>query len=423
MKFRDLEKKGELRQIQFLTAMTVFFYWPWYFLFREMSPDVSEDLLGRVLISTLSSFIFIYSKDESHCHERLKFYFHTIITMALLHHCSLLGSNNWSYDYRIAYLVATSVLAANVINFSNYVWLSAVALLFPLFLYFFTPPSSTLSFIFFTLSNATVLLVVGFLMRSNFKYRRDLVISAKNVSLSAKLAALGQMAAGIAHEINSPLAVIKGKSDLILMKTVSDGPIDREWLRGELGKIGSTVETISKIVRGMRSFARNSEQDPFATLELKNWIQNTLALSQDRISHHEITLEIDPIPNVAVQGRESQLIQVLMNLLNNSVDALESSSKKMIKISFELVSDKLKILIFDSGPGISKDLQSKLTEPFYTTKAPGKGTGLGLSISRGIMEAHKGSLAYLPSANMTCFCLEISQTALLLEKQNLKKAA
>jgi signal transduction histidine kinase len=125
------------------------------------------------------------------------------------------------------------------------------------------------------------------------------------------------------------------------------------------------------------------------------------------MKNHSVHFELAPIPQLSVNGRESQLVQVLLNLLNNSVDALESSDQREIRIDFKIHGPDLQILVSDSGPGIKSEHKSKLTEPFFTTKPPGKGTGLGLSISRGIMESHFGHLIHLTDSKKTCFMIEI----------------
>lgn len=229
----------------------------------------------------------------------------------------------------------------------------------------------------------------------------------QNFIQNAKMSALGRMAAGMAHEINNPLAIIVGKANGLKRTIDSSKTLDPASLSADLGKILSTANRIAKIINSLRAFSRNGAQDPFFETSLKNWLNETLELCRQTMISHSITLTVNECPEITVMARESQLSQVLLNLLNNSVDALRHQPIKEINISFELTKSMLRIYVRDSGPKISVDVQSRLMEPFFTTKGPGAGTGLGLSISLTIMKEHKGTVRFVPDDPKTCFVMEI----------------
>ena len=230
---------------------------------------------------------------------------------------------------------------------------------------------------------------------------------AEQLSLqSAKMASLGEMAGGIAHEINNPLAIIQGKSQQ-LIRTIQRGKFTPEYGSEELSKIVKTSERIAKIVRGLRAFSRNAEKDPFLSFELKALFDDVLGLCSEKFKAHQIKLEISSTPSIFLQCRPVQLEQVLLNLLNNAHDAVLPLADKWIRIDSKILDGKVLISVTDSGCGIPPEITNKLMQPFFTTKAVGKGTGLGLSISKGILEDHHGHLRYDASSPNTRFEIEL----------------
>lgn len=232
-------------------------------------------------------------------------------------------------------------------------------------------------------------------------------VMQQNLIQNAKMSALGRMAAGMAHEINNPLAIIVGKASSLKRNVDSSASIDTEILSQDLGKILNTANRIAKIINSLRSFSRNGAQDPFFDVSLKSWLAETLELCRQSMLSKAITLNVADVPDIKIRCRESQLSQVLVNLLNNSVDAVKNQTKKEIFLTFELTKKMLHIYVRDTGPRIPADVQARLMEPFFTTKAPGAGTGLGLSISLGIMREHGGNIRFIPHDSHTCFVMEV----------------
>jgi len=223
---------------------------------------------------------------------------------------------------------------------------------------------------------------------------KELAMQKVKTESSAKMAALGEMAAGVAHEINNPLAIIKVKSQIINKELTKDSS-DKDFIFTQLSSISSTVDRIAKIVRGLKNFARDGEHDPFQTSDISSIINDTLSLCQARLDSKNIDLiKINTDSEVSIECRSVQISQVLLNLLNNAHDAVESLDKKWIKIELIEKNDIVQICVTDSGFGIPQSIREKLMQPFFTTKEIGKGTGLGLSLSRGLIESHKGRLFF-----------------------------
>jgi len=234
---------------------------------------------------------------------------------------------------------------------------------------------------------------------------------------SSKFAALGEMASGIAHEINNPLTIIIGKSAL-LKRQIEQGAYEPEKVMTGLTQIETTGNRIAKIIKGLRSFSRNSEHDPMEDISVSQLIQDTLEICSERFKIHsvKVSLEFDSNADARIHARPAQLGQVFLNLLNNSFDAITALDEKWIQIKVERNQSRVLIRFTDSGEGISKAIRDKVMQPFFTTKEVGKGTGLGLSISKGIIEEHKGSLQYNEASSRTQFVIDLPDVSAAKEQ-------
>ncbi len=210
---------------------------------------------------------------------------------------------------------------------------------------------------------------------------------------SARLSALGEMASSIAHEVNNPITAI---NSLILMTTkkIVRNEISLGEIPAELSKLNNLAIRVSKIVSGLKTLSRNSSQDPFIKFSIKDAIDDALTICSQRLNNQEIHLILDLGVDELVLMRPTQISQVILNLLNNSHDAISNCQNKWIKVLTSIDNNMLYIRIIDSGNGIREDVLNKMMEPFYTTKEFGKGTGLGLSISKSIIESHNGKFYY-----------------------------
>lgn len=224
---------------------------------------------------------------------------------------------------------------------------------------------------------------------------------------SAKMATLGEMAAGIAHEINNPLAVITGLTSSMrdraqtLRKGTGDG------LAHDCERIEKMAMRIARIVKGLRTFSRNSEDDPFSLESLKTIVEDTLSLCHDKLKRKSVEFRLKAMPAIEIQCRSGQLTQILINLINNAIDAVEGLPERWVELEIRDAPTSVEILITDSGKGISTEIRKRIMQPFFTTKDVGMGTGLGLSISRGIAEEHGGTLAYNEQSAHTQFSIHL----------------
>lgn len=231
-------------------------------------------------------------------------------------------------------------------------------------------------------------------------------ILIQNVVESAKMSALGEMAGGIAHEINNPIAVIMGTTEQLKRK-IEIQQIESKQITEALTSIEKTAEKISKIISGLKSFSRNGENDPMEITSINRIIEDTLILCNDKFKNKDVELRVKAIAPLDIKCRSVQISQVILNLVSNALDAVEGLPEKWVEIQVTEEFNKLIISVIDSGKGIPDEVVEKMMNPFFTSKGIGKGTGLGLSISDRIVKAHGGKLAYQLKDNHTCFTIEL----------------
>ena len=224
---------------------------------------------------------------------------------------------------------------------------------------------------------------------------------------SEKMSALGEMAGGIAHEINNPLTVIELNATQ-LRSVLNRGVKDVEVLEKYTNRISSTVQRIAKIVRGLKTFARDGENDPYESVSVEVLIKEAFEFCQSRYQQHGVEFRIGPMPTDSlVDVRVVQLSQVFLNLFNNAFDAVHLKPNSWVQVDVRDLGADLEISVLDSGSGIAPEVANKIMNPFFTTKEVGKGTGLGLSVSLAIVKGHGGTLTLDSQNPNTCFVLRI----------------
>lgn len=226
---------------------------------------------------------------------------------------------------------------------------------------------------------------------------------------NAKFSSLGEMAAGISHEINNPLSAIMISTHL-LRKDFSNPETSAAKVSERLKRIEQSAMQAAAIIQGLRLFSRKADDDPHLMIDLKACTDETLLLCQQRFTSGGVHFQSNVASQMEILGNPTMISQVLINLLNNAYDAVQESDQKWIRLEGHTQGKWAEIRIIDSGPGVSEKIQTRIMEPFFTTKPVGKGTGLGLSISKGIIETHHGELTLDPHAKHTTFVLRLPLT-------------
>lgn len=240
-------------------------------------------------------------------------------------------------------------------------------------------------------------------LREEKRLIRELELRHAASALTSKMAALGEMAGGIAHEINNPLTIIHGKAAQI-RKGLKSKSLDLSAIDENSEMIEETTMRIATIIKGLKSFARDSSSDPSIRIPVKTVLSDVLMLCKSRFQNHHIELTILPFPDdLEMVCRPVEISQVLLNLLSNSFDAVQGQPHPKVWIQVSRKESEIEFSVQDNGSGVSPELIGRIMDPFFTTKPVGQGTGLGLSIAKGIVESHKGTLALKQASNPTIF--------------------
>ena len=215
---------------------------------------------------------------------------------------------------------------------------------------------------------------------------REIEASQEQLLQAGKLAAVGQLVSGVAHEINNPLAVIVGQAQLL-----SRRPLDPEHLQ-RVDQIRASAMQAARIVRELLTFVSPRPRE-VTLVDLRDVIARILVLREDALRVGGITLVREIAGSVAlVRGDASQLEQVLLNLVLNAEQALAGCPEGRIAVRLHAHEGRVRVVVADTGPGIAADALPRIFEPFFTTKPVGQGTGLGLSICYSIVQSHGGRL-------------------------------
>jgi len=203
---------------------------------------------------------------------------------------------------------------------------------------------------------------------------------------SEKMAAFGQLGAGIAHEVKNPLAGILASAQISRMEVDPDTQVYKD-----LGLIEKETKRCKTIIDNLLKFARQ-EKAIKTTVKINAVIEDAIAIVNHQLELNKVKLQTHLEPDLPlIFGNPNQLQQVFMNMMINAQQAMDGTPGSLT-VSSRRAADDIEIVFADTGPGISEEARKKLFEPFFTTKPAGKGTGLGLSVSFGLIEEHGGEV-------------------------------
>jgi C4-dicarboxylate-specific signal transduction histidine kinase len=225
--------------------------------------------------------------------------------------------------------------------------------------------------------------------------RREQELREKQEQLvqAGKLATLGELTTGVAHELNNPLnnigLFIGNAIDLIELELEE---ANHERILHELHSAMQQVRKATEIISHLRTFGRSTSVS-YEQVSIQSVVQRALSLMQEQLRLRQIEVQVRfPADEMIVMGNAIQLEQVFINLLTNARDALASATRKVVTISCEVKEEVVELRVGDTGPGIPPGFEKRIFDPFFTTKEVGAGTGLGLSITYGIIKDHQGTI-------------------------------
>lgn len=261
----------------------------------------------------------------------------------------------------------------------------------------------TITFLFFIVLEIAILY---------FTYLRHKMVKKINIQneqliIQARMSTLGVMSAELAHEINTPLMVIDGRLKQVQQELKRES-YDHERIVKNVETIVRNSNKIQSIVKNFKTLSKDGKLDNYEKVKIKDLLFDLNEMVVKRLEIFNISIHyITPESTIELYVRRIQILQVLVNLINNSIDAIKSSPERWIKIEALVSENEMYIYITDSGKGIPKEISDKLFSPFFTTKPSHEGTGLGLSLSKKIMLEHGGNLFYDKANTNTCFVLKL----------------
>jgi signal transduction histidine kinase len=362
--------------------------WSNIFIYFGLSVPFYSVIAGICLIGSISLW---FKKCEPHAEYIYLF----VASAAIIHQFWLLEINQFHYYILISYILAIFIATLPFYHLRSIIVFLLAPFIFALYSIITNPGERSLLFLLITVSSAWVIHFI-FSQKDQAlaeQKKAEKVAEAERIkAMSAvKMAALGEMAAGIAHEINNPLAIISGNAQLAKALLSRDN-IPLTQIEDRMNTIESTGQRIARIVRGLRYFAKEGIKEESHQATVDSIVEDTLLMCKTRITAKGISLTYDkPSEPLLIDCRPSEIIHTLLNLLNNCQDALILTQKPSIEIKVKAQDGFVRISVIDNGPGVPENLREKILEPFFTTKEVGA-TGMGLSISKGIVEAHNGSL-------------------------------
>ncbi len=227
----------------------------------------------------------------------------------------------------------------------------------------------------------------------NQKLQAEVNLQTKRAFHNAKLATIGQMAAGVGHEINNPLGIVKGLIEMIEESLKSSGYENKKVL-SIFSRVYVAVERISNITSGLRAYSRVDEAG-FKNFSFTTLVSETVEMLSEIYDKEGVTLEFLPKgEDISITGNQGRLQQVLINLITNAKDATDGMKNRNILITLDTSKSHLTLLIKDNGRGIPEHIKDKIFDPFFTTKEINKGTGIGLSLVSTILSEHGGKLSF-----------------------------
>ena len=253
---------------------------------------------------------------------------------------------------------------------------------------------------------------VGTDINDRIRAEDELLNKERLLAESARMASLGRFVGGVAHEINNPLAIIGSKAALLKLK-IEMGEADLTNLKPHLNDISDTVMRIANVIDSLRSFTDDSRPLLKTKVNLSQVVRGTMEMCAEKLRVNEIELETNIDPNIEIYCNKLHISEVLINLINNSFDAIVPQKNKWIRVDTVEEDQVIKIIVTDSGEGIDASIVGSIMHPYFTTKNLAEASGLGLSISNNIIKRYNGKLLLNCECDNTQFVVELPKKSIM----------
>jgi len=321
----------------------------------------------------------------------------------------------------VAWITIVPIIFGHISDRKGLVVSTFLSVLFLFFLTAYAEPLGLVTYIEETIFTrfvvwALLILLIGFMVgifvRQKKERERELQNSLESLRLTQKLASLGTIAAGVAHQVNNPLMNIMGQLELMRRLSIVelvDSNIASRYEK-KFSRIEGNFKKINSIINALLVIGRSKPVEAFSPCHLDEIIDQSIEFAQVKYPNRSISVCREEIKNHQFFGNEILLIQMFGNLLSNAFDATIDQVKPLVKINFTENASSFDFEIQNSGPKIDDDIIHSIFDPFFTTKKINDGSGLGLVLSRTIVELHGGTLFYDPHASLTTFKLTLPKT-------------
>jgi signal transduction histidine kinase len=249
-------------------------------------------------------------------------------------------------------------------------------------------------------------------LKTNHKKFMDKVLKdrSERILVQSRYFEFGILFGGLSHEINNPLTVIKARA--MMLQRILDRPEKKEDMLHGLDQIITSVDKITKILSRTKEYLVQDQNGSKEEIFIKALFDDVLSFYGQRLKNHGINIRFYGVEDKKIFCLKTEIEQVIINLLSNSLDAIEFLPDKWIEISCFEKPDSIWIQVEDSGSGIPDDIANQMMEPFFSTKDKDKGTGMGLYFAKESLRKHGGDLRYVPNRKHTTFLIEFPKVRL-----------
>lgn len=377
-----------------------------FYFMVHINSSHQDFFYGRFILAIISATGLAVSFISNVSFLRLRYCVNIISWGYIVMYFYLLALNDWSIFHRWSYFVVIAIMATVGLTWRDYIYTAVIALLLPLILGPFSQMTA-LEQIHFHAANFVTFIVIGITIKSNFKDRDKIIKLTDTLVQNSKMIALGEMSSGISHEINNPLAIISNSADQIEL-SLENGHKNKMIVQTSLNKISKAADRIARIVQGLHNFSQGDDSENFIRVDFCKIIADACELYSEKFRRAGIDLQCKlPEQPIMALCQRAQLTQLLSNLLLNAYDACAQRPHPQIRVILTTDKHDIKVSVLDSGPGIPKEIENQIMQPFFTTKDIGQGTGLGLSVALGIARSNRGDLYLDRTVSPSCFTLKI----------------
>lgn len=404
-------EKSEVKRFRLLMALGVVLYPIWHVIYRVILEDPYDPLWQRLALAFLfaacgvASFLVDFSK------SRRELLVNVLVWAMTSHFVFLCEQNHFRFEYLFGLMIVIEAAHLVIMSMRAFILYQIYAMVLTASSLLLGGGLALANKVVFFCAVVTLAIInfVAHVQHALFREKehdRALYLAEQQ----AKMAALGDATAGLAHEIKNILTIAIVYATSISEKLDAPEP-DREGASRISGKMHGVLARMLKITQSLQSFAYQPKDVPPAVEALHQLIEESIDVVSSKAKRWGVTIRNGVSPELTVYCVGNQMSQVLVNLLNNAIDAVNEAEDRWVDVSGTRDGQDIVIRVVDSGPAIPPEVRSRMMEPYFTTKRRGEGTGLGLSISRSLIESKGGTLTLDKDATRTTFVIRMKASA------------